>query len=739
MKRYITACALIALAAMLLASCALHLTADQHKDSITPAAAFPGEIVDIRTPLGMSTDILGYQVLFGKSEAAFIEPIIDYENGSKVVGVTVVAPADARSGPIEIVTYTDKGRRSVFTRSTFTARPLTVDYRLPRFRESALLGLLLRPRGARFKRLPLANFNSEVADSKDVVIADFDGDTDLDVFVPQTLDASETLYENTGNSLSGLPNFTVHADVVSNDLPAKRQYGAMAADLDNDGDLDVVPSGAGQGGDGIRLLINDGTGRFANEAPARVSGLAGVTGSAFDWDDVAVGDIDNDGDLDIALSNRSTSPTTRSAYLENDGHGNFVAHPDAFGEPGDDVHHDIVMCDLNADGLPEIAITQDMRGDQRPLRILLNNGPGATPQFTDISSALAPNPNHHSEHLGCVDLNNDDKPDLHVGVWRRSDRDAASERAREDFIALNNSVDSDGSGIIDGDEISLGLVNNPEISGSILSGFDTQIYSAAYGDFDRDGLVDIVLGSMVQTGAKGPFLMRNRGNGRFVNISPPNTFWHDLTNITFDHFNPTSPSVADLNGDGLLDIVFGMGDGMNGPSREANRIYIQQGRIAIDLCDLFPSRACLVAEIPRLERGGIVVPPIPEGGIAIDPIPRNCLVKFECPGCGGPFGLCANEYTFMLDLTPFQAAGINMRATLIDGNGKVISKPEPVGNGRVALRYNPARFKEHGVDQDISIAFENISGPAKEVEIRMDLDVSPQQYNEEREGVQTPM
>jgi hypothetical protein len=89
-----------------------------------------------------------------------------------------------------------------------------------------------------------------------------------------------------------------------------RTWETAMADLDSDGDLDVVFTSLGSG---TRILFNDGNGYFKASGQKLPEGTHGI----------AIGDIDNDGDKDLffaLLGSNRTGPV----YV-NDGYGVFTA------------------------------------------------------------------------------------------------------------------------------------------------------------------------------------------------------------------------------------------------------------------------------------------------------------------------------------------------------------------------------------------------------------------------------
>ncbi|MCP3980207.1 MAG: CRTAC1 family protein [bacterium] len=157
------------------------------------------------------------------------------------------------------------------------------------------------------------NMDGEAEAGMGVVAADFDGDLDLDLFVTHLADESNTIYRRDG--ATGFDDATGASGLATGSLPFTG-FGTAALDLELDGDLDLVvvngrvARAAPRKDAGVALpwsrfaepnqiFVNRGSGRFhvaGAEARAFVEPVEVSRG-------LAIGDVDDDGDVDLLVSN----------------------------------------------------------------------------------------------------------------------------------------------------------------------------------------------------------------------------------------------------------------------------------------------------------------------------------------------------------------------------------------------------------------------------------------------------
>lgn len=168
-------------------------------------------------------------------------------------------------------------------------------------------------------------------------------------------------------------------------------------DVDNDGDLDIF-SADGYATDGPpfgHLYLNDGLGMFTEAA-----GAVPETISGSNIDDVEFLDVDRDFDLDLFVNAHSGG--TGALWL-NDGDGTFAAGPTVAPPGNDGFHYNAAPCDVDGDG--DLDMWIDNIGGGYSEQLLINDGDGNLADETN--ARVTGNGGDDDNGVVCVDVDAD--------------------------------------------------------------------------------------------------------------------------------------------------------------------------------------------------------------------------------------------------------------------------------------------------------------------------------------------
>lgn len=197
-------------------------------------------------------------------------------------------------------------------------------------------------------------------EAKAILLEDFDGDGDLDIYIAYT--QANRIWFN-----DGFGNFTD----TEQSLGATNTVALVAGDVDGDGDIDVF---AGNWGSANKIWLNDGSGNFTESAQIfQLNEPEEGEDPAADEEDtnaIDMGDIDGDGDLDIVFFELNANGLFQ-AWL-NDGAGNFTLSESTINLSSYDVF-DIKLGDLDGDGDLDLYIGTV---NDTPNLVYINDGAG---------------------------------------------------------------------------------------------------------------------------------------------------------------------------------------------------------------------------------------------------------------------------------------------------------------------------------------------------------------------------
>lgn len=443
-----------------------------------------------------------------------------------------------------------------------------------------------------------------------VAAGDFDGDGWCDLYFC-AITRSNRLYRNRGDWR--FDDVTIEAGVA---LPGNISTGAVFADVDGDGDLDLLVSSLGHG---VKLLRNEGAGKFRDSTAE--AGLMARGGSTT----LALGDVDGDGALDLYVCNYGAQaivksgvgfqiatinrqPVIQGPYADrlrivdgklvelgeppvlylNEGRGKFSAvswNTDRFrdenGKPLEapfDFGLSAQMRDVNGDGAPDIYVCNDF---DTPDRFWINDGRGnfrLLPTLAQRSQSCA------SMGVDFADIDRDGHLDFFVAEMLAADRARRlwQKTAQPTVLHLPGTIDNRpeiGRNTLFhalGDGTFAEIANYAGVAASDWS------WQGVFLDVDLDGFEDILVTNGHLFDVQDLDVPPPRSNARqdvhAELLASPRLFtakrlWRNRGDLTFEDCSALwkfddrnichGIALADLDNDGDLDVI---GNRMNAPA-----------------------------------------------------------------------------------------------------------------------------------------------------------------------------
>jgi hypothetical protein len=259
-------------------------------------------------------------------------------------------------------------------------------------------------------------------------------------------------------------------------------------------------------GEQTKLLIQSADGRLVDESATRLPPHLSFTHN------VAVADIDGDGDLDIYMCNVNGGDSGPRFYLNN-GSGVFTEATDRI--PADIANRTAglsftssLLVDVNGDGFPDLVLG----GENSPINeILINDRTGRF--LRDSRFTLPPklfDPKAGTVAIASADFNGDGAPDLILGT-------TGGTQLLPDGRTIN------GYGV-PGLQLLLNRGDGTFYDATASAGFtwssnERWVVWTRIVDIDGDGRPDIVAQVATANGARSMRLFLNRGAGQFVDCT----------------------------------------------------------------------------------------------------------------------------------------------------------------------------------------------------------------------------
>ena len=378
-----------------------------------------------------------------------------------------------------------------------------------------------------FETITSGSIATSQRDSRSCNFIDINDDGFDDIFItngPSGGQSNQLFLSNGDGTFSAITNDPIIQDQSASD-------GASFGDVDNDGDLDAFV--VTWYGERNYFYRNNGNGTFSFESSVAHTGN-GTYSETCSW-----GDYDQDGWLDLYVTN-STDFATNAATIKrnqlwhNTGSGGLERIINSAVVTDADISRSVQWIDYDLDGDQDLFVGNEENEQNR----LYENTGGI---FGNISSPITTG-NRSSTGSSWGDIDNDGDFDLFVA----------------NFSNQNNQLfQNNGDGTF------------TPISSNALPADGGCSFGSAFGDYDNDGDLDLFVANGFCGNNLQNFLYRNNGDGTF---SRDNSSINNLnTQCSF------GAAWGDYDNDGFLDLVVANCKGNSSQSQPPNTLLHNTG------------------------------------------------------------------------------------------------------------------------------------------------------------------
>jgi hypothetical protein len=375
-----------------------------------------------------------------------------------------------------------------------------------------------------------------------IAAADLNGDSNLDLAVANeggspgglALGGNVTILWGNGNGTFTAQNFT------AGNSPDWIGVG----DFNGDGQPDFAAVNATDAT--ISIFLNQGQNSFSQPRLSYGTGYFIFT--------AAIGDFNGDQKIDLAVTCESANGTEGVCILLGNGSGGFQQATLTY--PTGNYPSSAAVADVNADTKNDVVVT-NFNDDN--VSVFLGNGDGTLQPAVSYNTGTGPT------SVAVADLNHDGNPDLVVANQTGNTVSALLNNGNGTFQShvdypTANGPTSVAIGDLNGDgnpDLAVACKNSNSVSILLGNGDGTfrahsdfavgvQPEGIAIGDFNGDGKPDV---AVLNTGDATLTILLNSGNGTFSSFAPI-SLQRQSKNSSY-----VAIAVADLNGDGRLDVA----------------------------------------------------------------------------------------------------------------------------------------------------------------------------------------